>query len=78
MNEAEASYSEKITFEYYDITKAENDALATKYKVYLTPTFVILSEDEKELDRLIGEVPEKTLRTFITKNVDKYGKKTTE
>lgn len=76
VNELEKKYSGKITFELYDITQAKNDAIATKYHVYLTPTFVITDADKKELDRLIGEVPKATLEKFITKNVDKYGKTT--
>ncbi len=67
--------SDKITFELYDITQAKNDAIATKYHVYLTPTFVIVDSNQKEIDRLLGEVPKKTLDTFITKNIDKHGKK---
>ncbi len=71
---AQEKYSDKITFELYDITKGENDPIATKYKVYLTPTFVIIDGDEKELDRLIGEVPKATLEKFINGNVEKHGK----
>lgn len=74
MDEAQSKYSDKITFELYDITKGENDPIATKYKVYLTPTFVIVDDQQKEIDRLIGEVPEATLTKFITSNIEKHGK----
>ena len=76
VNELEKKYSDKITFELYDITKGENDAIATKYHVYLTPTFVIADQEGKEIDRVIGEVSKKTLETFISKNITKYGSKT--
>jgi thioredoxin-related protein len=74
VNEAESKYSDKITFELYDITQGKNDPIATKYKVYLTPTFVIVDSNQKEIDRLIGEVPKATLVKFITGNIDKHGK----
>ncbi|MFA5866687.1 MAG: thioredoxin family protein [Actinomycetota bacterium] len=74
VNEAQSKYSDKITFELYDITNGKNDAIATKYKVYLTPTFVIIDSDQKEIDRLIGEVPKATLEKFITGNIEKHGK----
>lgn len=77
VNELEQKYKDKITFELYDITQAKNDAIATKYHVYLTPTFVITGTDAKEVDRLIGEVPKKTLETFISKNITKHGSTTT-
>jgi len=75
VNELDKKYSDDITFELYDITQGKNDPLATKYKVYLTPTFVIIDENEKEIDRLVGEVPKATLEKFISKNIDKHGKK---
>lgn len=53
------------------LTKPENDKTASKYRVYLTPTFVIADSEGKEIDRLIGEVPRKTLETFIDKNLAK-------
>jgi thiol-disulfide isomerase/thioredoxin len=74
VDEAQSEYSDKITFELYDITKGDNDPIATKYKVYLTPTFVIVDDQEKEIDRLIGEVPKATLIKFITRNIEKHGK----
>lgn len=74
VNEAKDKYSDKITFELYDITKGENDSIATKYKVYLTPTFVIADSDQKEVDRLIGEVSKATLDKFISGNIQKHGK----
>lgn len=74
VDEADGKYSDKITFELYDITKAENDAIATKYKVFLTPTFVITDDQNKEIDRLVGEVPKATLEKFITGNIEKHGK----
>lgn len=73
VNELDEKHSEKITFELYDITQGKNDPIATKYKVYLTPTFVIADTEGKEIDRLIGEVPKATLDKFISKNVEKYG-----
>lgn len=74
VSEAQSKYLDKITFELYDITKGENDPIATKYKVYLTPTFVIVDDQQKEIDRLIGEVPKATLDKFISGNVEKHGK----
>lgn len=76
VNELEKKHSGTITFELYDLTQAKNDEIATKYKVYLTPTFVIADQDGKEIDRLIGEVPKATLEKFITKNIEKYGNAT--
>lgn len=76
VDELEKKYSDKITFELYDITQAKNDEIATKYHVYLTPTFVIADAELKEADRLIGEVSKTVLETFITKNIDKHGKTT--
>lgn len=75
VNELDKKYGDKITFELYDITQAKNDAIATKYHVYLTPTFVITDKDAKEIDRLIGEVSKKSLDTFISKNITKHGNK---
>ena len=78
VNELQKKYESKITFELYDITKAENDAIATKYHVYLTPTFVIADKDLKEKDRLIGEVSKATLEKFITNGISRYGKEETQ
>lgn len=71
MDAVRDKYKGKIDFELLDITKPENDKVASKYRVYLTPTFVITDSKDKEIDRLIGEVPRKTLETFIDKNLAK-------
>ena len=69
VDEVRNKYEDRIEFILLDITKSENDAIATKYNVYLTPTFVITDEKDKEKDRLIGEVSKKTLETFIMKAI---------
>ncbi len=69
VDEAQDKYKGKIEFKLIDLTKGENDELATKYKVYLTPTFIITDEEGEEVDRLIGEVEKKTFETFIDKNL---------
>ncbi len=69
VDEVREKYSDRIEFVLLDITRSENDEIATKYRVYLTPTFVITDENGKEKDRLIGEVTKKTLETFITKSL---------
>lgn len=71
VDEAKEKYENRIAFSMLDITKPENDKKASSFHVYLTPTFVIADEKGKELDRLVGEVPKKTLETFITKNLKK-------
>lgn len=69
VDELRGKYSDKIEFQLIDLTKPAGGKVGDKYRVYLTPTFVITTAEGKEVDRLIGEVPKKTLQTFIDKNL---------
>lgn len=53
---------------YYDID--ENEEIVKKYKIVDYPTFIFLSEDGREVDRLVGEVSEKKLIQTINSYKD--------
>ena len=39
-----------------------------KYGLEYTPTFLILDKNDKEIDRLVGQIKEEALEAFIEKN----------
>lgn len=56
-------YSNKMNFEYVDANT--NNELTTKYKIQYTPTFIIVDENGKMVDQLIGFESESAFRRFV-------------
>ncbi len=59
-------YEGKVDFVLYDIEKDDTGAeLAEKWGLQFIPSFVFLNTDGTEVDRVIGAIPESTLRATL-------------
>lgn len=58
-------YETSINFVYVDTDK--DYELSNKYKIMYTPTFVVVDNNQNEVDRLVGYVPEEKFREFVKK-----------
>lgn len=57
-------------FEIINITTDTGKERVAEFGVTLTPTFVILDKNDKEIDRLIGGAKQETLEQFIEQNIE--------
>jgi len=64
-------YETRLQFVTYDITEPANAKLADRYKITAIPTFIVVDQKGKIVDRLSGGVPLKSLEHFISKNIAK-------
>lgn len=58
-------YGGKISFQYIDVN--DDISLSYKYQIAYTPTFVVVDENGKMVDKLVGYVDEPTFKNFIDK-----------
>ncbi len=66
VNRLQPEYEGIVDFAIYEIEKEpEGEALASDYGVQFIPTFVFVNTDGEEVDRVVGEVPEDTLRGIL-------------
>jgi len=63
-------YEPKIEkFEIIDVSTTEGLAQADEFGVFITPTFVLLDLDGKELDRVQGAATEENMIKFIDRGI---------
>lgn len=68
-NKMKEEYGSNLDFKYVDVD--EEYTLTNKYKIQYTPTFIIVDNTGKVVDKKVGFVPEGEFREFI----DKWGSK---
>lgn len=61
----EKEYAGSVNFISVDVDN--NQELSAKYGVQSIPTFVVIDKDGREIDRLVGAVPEADLRSLVEK-----------
>lgn len=67
--EVEKEFGSKISFKKVNVD--EDSEQAQKYGIMSIPTFVIVDEDGKELDRRMGAMPKAQLVSFIENQINK-------
>lgn len=68
-NAAKEKYSDKISFNYINVTKEYT--LTTKYNITIVPTYIIIDKDSKVLKRKIGTMTQEDFYSFIESSMTK-------
>jgi thiol-disulfide isomerase/thioredoxin len=58
-------FSGQVDFRILNVDEKENDDEAAKYGVQYIPTFIFLDKNGKQVDKVVGGIPEEELRKKI-------------
>lgn len=76
VNRVKKKYEKQLQeFRKLDIRTIEGEEKVKKYSIAYTPTFVIIDKNDKEIDRMVGNVEEKILEKFIESNIKRAKRK---
>lgn len=64
----EDEFSNVVDFRPVDMDE-DDENLGGKYGIRSIPTILVIDEEDKVLDKLVGAVPEQSLRAFFQKNL---------
>ena len=64
----EDEFSNVVDFRPVDMDE-DDENLGGKYGIRTIPTILVIDEEDKVLDKLVGAVPEQSLRAFFQKNL---------
>lgn len=64
----EDEFSNVVDFRPVDMDEDEEN-LGGKYGIRSIPTILVVDDEDKVLDKIVGAVPEQSLRAFFQKNL---------
>lgn len=64
----EDEFSNVVDFKPVDMDEDEEN-LGGKYGIRSIPTILVVDDEDKVLDKIVGAVPEQSLRAFFQKNL---------
>ncbi len=67
MDRLKKEFSGQVDFQILNVDEKENDEEAAKYGVQYIPTFIFLDKSGKQVDKVVGGIPEEELRKKIEK-----------